>query len=467
MESENKLGVMPVGRLLANMSLPIVISMLVQALYNVVDSIFVARLSMEAITAVSLCFPAQNLMIAVAVGTGVGVNSLLARRLGARQYAEANKTALNGILLAVLSWAAFALAGLLFSGAFFASYAKQPNISADVLEMGESYMCIVTVFSMGVFGEIMFERLLQATGRSFLSMVSQMTGAVLNIILDPILIFGLLGAPKLGVAGAAIATVIGQLCSMMAAIAFNFIYNKEIHLNLHKFRPCWNTIKNIYKVGLPGILMQSIGSVMVFLLNTILGTFGEIAVSVFGIYFKLQSFIFMPVFGFNSGMIPIIAFNYGAKKPDRIEKTIKMALVINTCIMAAGMLLFWVAPEFLLRLFDASDDMLEIGTTALRVISLSYVFAAVTITFVGVFQAFGKGVYALIMSIVRQLVFLLPIAWVFSQIAGLDAVWHAFYIAEFVAVVLSVVFYMRVRKSILKPLYAEQTGHAELQQKKA
>ncbi len=458
---ENKLGTMPVGRLLLNVSLPIVASMIVQALYNVVDSIFVARLSEQALTAVSLVFPAQNLIIAVAVGTSIGVNSLVARSLGAGECAKANRTAANGLVLAVASWVVFAVAGLLLTDAFLSNYAREPGIGPEIAEMAGAYMRIVMVGSAGVFIEIMYERLLQATGRSFFSMISQTVGAVVNIILDPIMIFGLLGFPKMGVQGAALATVIGQLCAMVLAFVFNHVWNKELHLAPQDYKPDWRTIAGIYKLGAPGIVMQSVGSVMVYGLNRVLGAFGATAVSVFGIYFKLQSFVFMPVFGFNSGMIPIIAYNYGARHPNRIEKTIKSALVINLCIMLLGTFLFWAFPGLLLRMFNASEEMVAIGTTALRVISISYVFAAATITFVGVFQALGKGVYALIMSIVRQLVFLLPIAWLFSNWFGLTAVWHAFYIAEFVALVLGMLFFARTRKTVIAPLRADAPATGE------
>ncbi len=446
---ENKLGTMPIARLLPSISFPIVLSMLVQALYNIVDSIFVAQIGEEALTAVSLVFPIQNLMIAMAVGTAVGVNSLLSRRLGEGDYDAANTAAINGIFLSVVGWLASAVLGFLFSSPFFSGYA---DTNATIASMGTSYMNIVTIGSIGLFVAITFERLLQSTGRSIFSMISQMTGAVINIILDPILIFGWFGFPELGVAGAALATVIGQLLGMILAILFNLTHNKEIQFRFKSFRPNFVCIRQIYAVGVPTILMQSIGSVMVFFLNEILIGFGTIPVSVFGIYFKLQSFVVLPVLGFNNGAISILAYNYGAQKPERIAQTLRLTIIITTIIMTAGTLLFWAIPEQLLLLFDAQEDMLAIGVPALQIMGSCFPLISISIALSSFFQALNQAFYSLIMSVVRQLVFLIPFAFILSLVGGLNALWFAFPIAEVTALTLALLFYRRVRKNALKPL---------------
>ncbi len=450
--ANEKLGTWPINRLLPSISFPIVISMVVQALYNVVDSMFVAQVGESALTAVSLVFPVQNLMIAVSVGTAVGVNSLLSRRLGEGDHKAANTAAMNGIFLSLLSWLAFALIGFLFSSAFFAGYA---DTNADIASMGTTYMGIVTIGSAGLFISIILERLLQATGRAVYSMASQMTGAVINIILDPILIFGLLGFPEMGVAGAALATVIGQLCSMVLSIAFNLVVNKDLEFRIKKFAPNLRCILQIYTVGLPTILMQSVGSVMVFFLNEILIGFGTIPVSVFGIFFKLQSFVILPVLGFNNGAISVLAYNYGAKNPQRISQTLRLTIIITFFIMIAGMLLFWLIPGPLLLLFDAQADMLSIGIPALRIASIGFPLVSISIALTSLFQALGQAVYSLIMSMVRQLVFLLPLAYILAKLGGLNALWFSFAIAEVAAFLLAIVFYRRIHKTLLKPLLAE------------
>lgn len=448
---ENKMGTMPIMPLLLNVSVPIVISMLVQALYNVVDSIFVARLGEEALASVGLIFPVQNLMIAVAAGTGVGINSLLSRRLGERDVEGANRVARHGVLLAVISWVAFAIAAVFATKPFVAAFTGS-NAASPMAAMAESYMYIVCIGSFGVFMAITMERLLMSTGRSMYAMTSQLVGAVINIILDPIMIFGLLGFPAMGVAGAALATVIGQLGSVAVGVWANLAKNPEISLNFRGFRPNGKTIKHIYQVGLPGIIMQSIGSVMTFGMNKILVGFGTTALSVFNIYFKLQSFIYMPVFGLNNGMIPIVAFNYGAKKPARIAKTVKYSSLLNFSIMVVGVILFWAIPGPLLALFDASESMTAMGIAALRIISISFPFAAFAITFSGVFQALGNGVYSLIMSLVRQLIFLLPIAWALSRAMGMPALWAAFPLAEVSSIILAVYFLNRLWREKIRPL---------------
>jgi len=445
---ENKMGVMPIPKLLITMSLPMIISMLVQALYNVVDSMFVAQMNENALTAVSLAFPVQNLMIAVAAGTGVGINALLPKSLGEHKFDTANKIAQNGILLAVLSSLIFAIAGIFGSKAFF----QIQTDDAQIIEYGTQYMSVITIASIGIFMQITFERLMQSTGKTIFNMITQGTGAVINIILDPILIFGLFGLPEMGVTGAAVATVIGQVVAAGMGIFFNHKFNKEIHVSFKKFKPCKETIGEIYKIGVPSIIMQSIGSVTTFGMNKILLMFTSTAATVFGVYFKLQSFIFMPVFGLTNGMIPIVAFNYGARNKNRIYQTIKLSAAIAMGIMLAGLVVFQVMPETLLGLFEASDNMLSIGVPALRSISISFVFAGFCIVISSVFQALGNGVYSLIMSAARQIVVILPVAFAFAKLFGLNAVWFAYPIAEVVSVIICVVLLIRILNMKVKNL---------------
>lgn len=448
---ENKMGTMTVNKLLISMSLPIMISMLVQALYNVVDSMFVARVGENALTAVSLAFPIQGLMISVGVGTGVGVNAFLSKSLGERDYKGANKAASNGVFLAFMSFIAFALIGLFFTKIFLGA---QTN-NAEIIGYGSDYLYICTIFSFGMFGQVIFERLLQATGKTFYTMITQGTGAIINIILDPILIFGLFGAPKMGVKGAAIATITGQIVGMCLAIFFNLKKNHEIKLKIKDFKPDIKAIKRIYAVGIPSIAMQSIGSVMIFGLNKILMMFTPTATAVFGIYFKLQSFVFMPVFGLNSGMVPIVAYNYGAKKEDRVTKTIKLSAIYAVGIMLIGFLVFQTFPRQLLSLFNASEDMLNIGVPALRIISINFIFAGICVIASSVFQALENGMLSLIISVVRQLVAILPLAFIFGQAFGVNAVWVAFPVAEMIAVILSLLFMKKVYNNKIKALNLE------------
>lgn len=438
---ENKMGVMPVPKLLITMSLPMMISMLIQALYNIVDSMFVAQLSEDALTAVSLAFPIQSLMIAIAAGTGVGINALLSRNLGEKDYKGADRAAKNGIFLAVISCIIFAVLGVAGSHFFFAIQTENQRI----VDYGTQYLSIITFFSVGIFLQITFERLLQSTGRTIYNMITQGTGAIINIILDPILIFGWFGLPRLEVAGAALATIIGQIIALSMSIFFNHTKNKEINLSMKHFRPHKHTISVIYKVGVPSIIMQSIGSVMTFGMNKILLMFSSTAAAVFGIYFKLQSFIFMPIFGLNNGMIPIIAYNYGAKNKERIKQTIKLSILMAIVIMIIGLIIFQTCPQFLLAtLFDASAHMLEIGVPALRIISLSFLFAGFSIIAGSVFQALGNGVYSLIVSVARQLLVILPVAYIFAKVFGLSMVWWSIPIAETVSLILSVLLLKRV-----------------------
>ncbi len=445
---ENKMGVMPVPKLLVTMSLPMILSMLVQALYNIVDSIYVSQIDENALTAVSLAFPIQSLMIAVATGTGVGINALLSRSLGEKNFEQADKTANNSLILAVLSYLVFCVFGLLGSRLFFASQTNDPQI----LEYGVQYLTIICGLSIGIFLQVTLERLLQSTGRTIYNMLTQGTGAILNIIFDPILIFGYFGFPKMGVAGAAAATVFGQIVATCLGIYFNLRKNPEIHLSFRQMRLDGRTVKAIYIVGVPSILMQSIGSVMTFGMNKILLMFSSTAAAVFGVYFKLQSFFFMPIFGLNNGVVPIIAFNYGAQKKERILHTIRLACLAAFAMMMLGLAVFQLIPDKLLLLFNASDDMIAIGSTALRTISWSYLFAAFCIVFGSVFQALGNAVYSLIVSIARQLVVLLPSAWILAKAFGLDAVWWSFPIAEIMSILISVILFRKIYMEKIKPL---------------
>ena len=446
---ENKMGVMPCNRLLLSMSVPMMVSMLVQALYNVVDSIFVARISENALTAVSLAFPVQSLMIAIMTGTGVGINARLSKKLGEKNYESANHTAGNALLLSFCNMLFFIILGLLFTKTFF----RAQTDNAEIVGYGIQYLTVVTLLSGGFAFQITFERLVQATGRTIYSMLSQGTGAIINIILDPIFIFGLFGFPRLGVMGAALATVTGQWVAALLGLYFNLRKNPDIHLAPRYLHPNRRIIGEIYAVGIPTIIMQSIGSVMTFGMNKILIVFSSTAAAVFGVYFKLQSFIFMPVFGLNNGVVPIIAYNYGARKPDRIKRVFKLGCMYAVGIMFVGMLLFQFQTERLLALFSASDNMMGIGVTALRTISLSFLLAAFNILCSSIFQALAHGMMSLWVSVIRQLVILLPTAFLLANWKGLSAVWWAFPIAEVVAFVLSMIFLRRVLKKEVDPLY--------------
>lgn len=448
---ENRMGTMPVNRLLLSMAVPIMISMLVQALYNVVDSIFVSRVGENALTAVSLAFPVQSLMIAISVGTGVGINALLSRSLGEKNFDEADRAANNGVFLAVMGSLVFMLFGFFFAKQFFLSQTSDP----EIIGYGVQYLEICTIFSIGMFGQMTFERIMQSTGKTMYTMVTQGAGAILNIILDPILIFGLLGMPAMGVSGAAVATVIGQCVAMLLALFFNLTKNKEIKLTIKGFRPNGGTIKRIYAVGIPSIIMQSIGSVMVLGMNNILMSFSSTATAVFGVYFKLQSFVFMPVFGLNNGMVPIISYNYGARHKHRMVKTMKISIMYAVAIMLVGLLIFQAGPGMLLGMFNASEDMMGIGTIALRTISWSFLFAGFSIVISSVFQALGNGMYSLIVSVVRQLMVLLPIAWLLSKSGNVNLVWLAFPLAELIAAIVTALFMKKVNRVIIHPMAGE------------
>ncbi len=441
---ENKMGVMPIGKLLISMSLPMMISMLVQALYNIVDSIFVAQVGEYAVRAVSLAFPAQTLMIAVAVGTAVGLNALLSRTLGEKDFEKANEVAMNGILVSFLCSVLAAIIGCLAAKAFIYS---QTDVE-QVRNYGISYLIICTVCSIGIFLQTCFERLLQSTGRTFITMITQGTGAIINIILDPILIFGLFGAPKLEVAGAAIATITGQIIAALLAIVCNFKFNHDIHLKFRGFRPNFRLIGQIYSVGAPSIVVQAIGSVMTYGMNLILSSYG-IAQTVFGLYFKLQSFVFMPIFGLNNGMVPIIAYNYGAGNRVRVIKTIKSSIYFAIGIMFIGLLLMELIPAQLLSMFNATPELITVGVPALRTICLSFLFAGYCIVVGSSFQALGNGIYSMVVSIARQLVVLLPVAFLFSLTGNVNLIWWAFPIAELMSVAMSSYFLWRINHKVI------------------
>ena len=433
---ENKMGTMPENKLLLSMAVPMMISMLVQALYNIVDSIFVSRICEDALTAVSMAFPWQNIVIAIAVGFGVGINALLSRALGQKHAERVNQVAVNGLLLAGLSYLLVLVAGLIGIRAYMRT---QTDIET-IVNYGITYLNICILCSFGVFVEITFERFLQATGRTVYSMITQLTGAITNIILDPILIFGLLGFPKLGIAGAAWATVIGQCVGAVVAVMLNHFKNPEVHLRLRHIRPNSRLMGEITAISIPSIIMSCISSLTCFVMNMILIAYSSTAVAVFGVYFKLQSFVFMPVFGLNNGMVPIIAYNYGAQKPERIHKTIRLGMVYAVAIMLIGLLVFQLIPKELLLMFDASDAMLEIGAPALRIMSLAFVFAGIGIVSGSSCQAFGYSVYSMLISIARQIVVLIPAAYLLSLTGVLRSIWFAFPIAEIFSLILSLFF---------------------------
>ena len=442
--AENKMGYMPIGKLLISMSLPMMISMFVQSLYNIVDSIFVARISENALTAVSIAFPIQNLMFSVALGTAVGINSLLSRRLGEKNFEEVDKVANNGVLLAICGFIIFMIVGFFVPRPYFESQTD----NAEIIEYGVTYMRICLVACAGVFGAITFERLLISTGKTGLSMVSQLTGTAFNLVFDPILIFGLLGFPAMGIAGAAVATVLGQFAAMTVSLILNVRKNKEIHLSFKGLKPNGQIIGKIYAVGVPSIIVMSIGSILVYFLNIILGSFTTTAIAVYGVYFKLQSFVFMPVFGLNNGSVPIVAYNYGARNRKRITRTIFLSCFAACAIMLVGVLVFELFPAQLLALFAASDEMLKIGIPALRIIAIHFPIAAFCIILGSVFQALGKGIQSMVISFVRQLIFLLPAAWLLSLTGKIDNIWWSFLIAEALSLVVSLI--------LLKPVYDKE-----------
>lgn len=444
------MGVLPERRLLLSMSLPIMLSMLVQALYNVVDSIFVAQFSQDALTGVTVAFPMQNLMIAVGGGTGVGISAFLSKSLGEKKPELASNVAKNGLILGIFSWLLFVLIGIFAARPFIAGQTDVPA----VIGYGTEYLTICTVFSFGIFGQLILERILQATGKTVYSMLTQIVGAVINIILDPILIFGYLGFPRMGIAGAAVATVTGQIAAMIVALLLNIRKNKELDFSFRKFRLSGPIIRRIYAVGIPSIVMMAISSIMTFAMNSILGAFTTAATNVFGVYFKLQSFAVMPIFGLNNGMIPIISYNYGAKKRARIQKTIRLAIFFALLIMAAAIAVFQLFPAQLIGLFETegadNTQLYELGTNALRILSLNFIFAGFCIVLSAVFQALGNGVLSLIVSAARQLVVLIPAAYLLSLLGDVHLIWWAFPIAELASLLCCIGCYAYIRKKIIR-----------------
>lgn len=455
------MGTMPIGKLVVTMSIPMMISMIVQALYNIVDSVFVAQISENALTAVSLAFPIQNLMISVGIGTGVGVNALLSKSLGEKNFFMANKAANSALLLAFLSWLAFVVIGFTVTRPFFV---MQTDVT-EIIDYGHQYMLICSVLSVFVFQEIAVERLLQSTGKATLFMIVQAVGAITNIIFDPILIFGLGPFPRLEVAGAAYATVFGQFMGMVVGIVLNRNYNPEITLKFSEIiHPYGPAIKRIYTVGVPSIIMGSVGSVMVFGMNKILLVFSTTATAVFGVYFKLQSFFFMPVFGLNNGTVPIIAYNYGAKRGDRMKETVVVGMKLAFAIMAVGTAIFMIFPRQLMMMFNASENMISIGVPCLRIISLVFCFAAIAIIAGSTFQAVGNGFMSMWVSVLRQLVILLPAAFLLSLSGNLNLVWWSYPIAEIGSLVLSLIFLRKIVRTKMDPI--DPTGNVGLFGKK-
>ncbi|MBS6367536.1 MAG: MATE family efflux transporter [Clostridiales bacterium] len=443
---ENKMGVMPVNKLLLNMAVPMMVSMLVQALYNIVDSIFVSMICEEALTAVSLAFPIQALLIAFGTGTGVGVNAILSRSLGCKDKAQAERAAHNGIFLALVSYVVFLLVGIFLSRPFFAAQTDDPLI----IQYGVDYLSIVCIFSFGIYAQLIFERVLQACGYTLYTMFTQGVGAIINIIFDPIFIFGWFGLPAMGTAGAAIATVMGQIIAAILALILNKKRNHEVEIHFRRVRPNLRIIGEIYRVGAASILMQAVGSVMYFGMNMILIPFTATASTVWGAFYKLESFILMPIFGLNNGMVPIVAYNYGAGKRSRMVKTIKLSVLYAVILMLIGLAVFQLMPGLLLGMFSPSDNMLEIGIPALRIMSLVYLFAGVDIVCITVFQALGNGFYGLIVSLLRQLGVLLPLAYLFSRLGGLTLVWWALPLAECVALVICMLFFLRIYRTVIR-----------------
>lgn len=449
---ENKMATMPINKLLISMALPMMISMLVQALYNIVDSVFVAKINQDAFAAISLVFPLQAFMISMGGGIAVGTNAILSRYLGAKDLIGVKRSALNGIFLSLIVYFIFLFIGI-FGVKGFMEF--QPSTPATI-KYGTDYLSVICICSFGIFSQMMFERLLQSTGKTIFSMITQMTGAIINIILDPILIFGLLGAPRLEMKGAAIATVIGQCCAGALALFFNLKYNKEIPFSLKGFRPNMRTIKKILYIGVPSIIMASMGSVMTLGMNQIFGTFKDISqtvISVFGAYFKLQSFIFMPVFGLNNGMVPIVAFSLGARNKERLMKTIKLSMFYAFLLMLIGFIIFQTLPaQLLTTLFDADENMLAVGVPALRTISFHFLLACFSIIMLSVFQALGNGIFSMFISFVRQLIVLLPVAYLLSLLGNVNYIWYAFVVAECVAISLALIALRHMNKTLISKL---------------
>ena len=448
---ENKMGVMPVGKLLVNMALPMIISMLVQAFYNIVDSVYVSQVSESAVTALSLAFPVQNMQIGFAVGVGVGVNARLSQSLGRKNPESVNWAAGQGVFLALVATALFMLFG------FFGvrPYYTMQSTVAETVEGGIAYTSICCIFTVGIFIQVLCERLLQATGRAMQTMILQGTGAIINIILDPVFIHGWWGMPKMGVAGAAVATVIGQCTGAVLGIYLNLRHNPEVQLHVKFMKPNWKVIAPILEVGIPSVVMNGIGSVMNFGMNQILQGFNEVATGVFGIYYKLQSLFFMPLFGINNATISILAFNYGARKPKRIVHTLKLATAVAVCIMLVGLAVFQLFPQALLGIFNPTEEFLAIGVKALRILCLPFPVAAICIALGASFQALGKGSYSTIVSLCRQLIVLLPVAYLLSLTGDVNNVWWSFPIAEVMSALVTGLLFGRLYRRKVKPLFED------------
>ena len=443
----DRMGTENVHKLMIKMSLPLMVSMFVMALYNVVDSYFVSKISEDALAAVTLCFPFQQLNMAFGVGTGVGMSALLSRCLGARMYEKADRVAHNGFVLVVINYVLFFIIGC-FAGPIIRAIGGD-NVSQDIIEYGKVYLQITQWLSIMPMTQVMFERLLQGTGKTKYILYVQASGALFNCVMDPILIFGLVGFPALGVKGAAIATVFGQTLACIIGLILNKKKNKEVKLSIHKIRPHWQTMKDIYKIGIPSIVLQAVGSFMNFCMNQILIAFSSTAVATFGVYFKLQSFVFMPIFGMNNGTVPIIAYNYGARKKERLEKCMNLGVRYGIGVMAIGTLVFWLIPETLMGIFSPSPEMMSMGVVALHVMSLNFPFAGFCIMRGAAFQALGKSVYSMNISLVRQLGVIIPVAYIFSKIGGVNMVWWAFPIAEIAGTAMSIMYSKRIRRKII------------------
>lgn len=443
---ENKMGVMPVRKLLISMSLPMVISMFVQAMYNLIDSVFVARINQDALTAVNMAFPMQSLMIAFQTGLGVGMNAMVSRLLGEKKPKEAGQAAIHGLILTLVNYVVFLVAGLTLTGVF---YSAQTNSEA-VIGYGKEYLTVICVFAFGMFFQICFERFLQATGKTVYAMIMQGVGAIINIGLDPLFIFVF----DMGVKGAAVATVIGQCIACTIGAILHFAKNNELKLEFKSFKFNGHTVGKIYSVGIPSILMSALVSVMTYLMNVILKGYEEVAATVFGVYFKLQSFVVMPVFGMNNGIVPIIAYNYGAGKGERIVKTIKLGVCYAVCVMLAGLVLFQTLPGFFLGFFNPDEDMLRVGIPALRTLSLSFVFAGASVVMTSAFQALGNGVWSLFVFIVRLLVPTLPLAWILGKLGGMSALWFALPICDLLGVILAAILMRKMYRKVIKPMSA-------------
>ena len=430
----NKMENMEIKQLVVSMSLPIIISMVIQALYNIVDSIFVAKISSDALTAVSLCYPVQTIMIAIACGTAVGFNTLLARYLGEKKFDFANNTMMHGILLGFVNGLVFLVLGLLFSNVFLSLFTSDQN----VIPLANTYIRICTMFSFSVFVQIIFERIMQATGNAIYNMVMQGAGAIINIILDPILIFGWFGLPEMGVAGAAIATVIGQFCAMLIGYVITKVKIKELDIHMHNFSFSIPILCKIYKVGVPAILMQSVLSFMTVFMNMILAPISAMAITVFSVYYKLQNFLNMAVLGITNALIPIVAFNLGAKHADRIKKVIRLSGAYSALIGLVGLIIMEMLPVQLISAFAPSEEMFSLGVTALRILGFSFVFGGVSVMICYALQGFSRGISSLIISALRQVIILLPLASILGKAIGINGIWWSFLISETVTVIRNV-----------------------------